>query len=67
MRPAFGYAGYIFDLDGTVYLGDALIPGAQETLADLRRAGRRVVYVSNKPLEPASNYAAKLTKYNCLR
>ena len=56
------YRGYVFDLDGTVYLGDALIPGAGETIAQLRLSGRRVVFVSNKPLEPASSYATKLTR-----
>ena len=24
------YRGFVFDLDGTVYLGDALLPGARE-------------------------------------
>ena len=56
------YEGYIFDLDGTVYLGERLIPGARETVARLRLAGRRVVFLSNKPLEPRANYAAKLTR-----
>ena len=26
------YAGYVFDLDGTVYLDDELLPGAQKLL-----------------------------------
>jgi len=56
------YRGYILDLDGTVYRGERLIPGAQETIARLRRAGRRVVFLSNKPLEPRTSYAAKLTR-----
>ncbi len=56
------YAGYIFDLDGTVYRGDALIPGAREKVAWLRQHGRRVVFLSNKPLEPRSAYAGKLTR-----
>lgn len=56
------YAGYIFDLDGTIYLGERLIPGAQEAIAWLRRHGRPVVFLSNKPLEPRSAYAAKLTR-----
>jgi arabinose operon protein AraL len=55
------YAGYILDLDGTVYLGDILIPGAQEKIAWIRGSGSRVVFLSNKPLEPRANYAAKLT------
>jgi NagD protein len=56
------YAGYIFDLDGTIYLGDALIPGAQAAIERLRRARRPVVFLSNKPLEPRDNYARKLTR-----
>lgn len=56
------YRGYICDLDGTVYLGERLIPGAQDKILSLRAAGCRVVFLSNKPLEPRENYAAKLTR-----
>ena len=56
------YDGYIFDLDGTIYLGEHLIPGAKEVVAWLRGHGRRAVFLSNKPLEPGSSYAAKLTR-----
>jgi NagD protein len=56
------YPGYVFDLDGTVYLGDALLPTAAETIAELRRRGSRLVYVTNKPLETAQDYADKLTR-----
>jgi len=61
-RPTPRYEGYIFDLDGTVYLGEKLIPGAAETIAWLREHGRRLVFLSNKPLEPRSHYAAKLSR-----
>ncbi len=60
--PEPRYRGYILDLDGTVYRGERLIPGAQETILRLRQAGRRVVFLSNKPLEPRTSYAAKLTR-----
>jgi NagD protein len=56
------FDGYAFDLDGTVYLGEELLPGAQETIAALREGGARVVFVTNKPLETNSDYAAKLTR-----
>ncbi|MBI4790155.1 MAG: HAD-IIA family hydrolase, partial [Chloroflexi bacterium] len=36
--------------------------GAVETIAELRRRGLPVVFISNKPLEPASSYAEKLTR-----
>ena len=54
------YAGYAFDLDGTVYLGDELLPGAAETIAELRAGGAKVVFATNNPLRRAEDYAAKL-------
>ena len=54
--------GIIFDLDGTVYLGETALPGAVEVIAALRRRGKRVLFVSNKPLEARRAYAAKLTR-----
>ena len=56
------YRGWLFDLDGTVYLGERLIPGADTAIAALRAAGRRVVFLSNKPLQTRTEYAAKLTR-----
>jgi len=56
------FAGYVLDLDGTVYLGDALLPGAKRTIETLRAASSRVVFLSNKPLETRADYAAKLTR-----
>ena len=58
VRP---YAGYILDLDGTVYLGRQLIPGADTAIAALRGRGARVMFVSNKPIDTRANYAAKLS------
>jgi len=55
------YRAYLFDLDGTIYLGDALLPGAAETVAALRAAGRRTIFLSNNPTRTRQQYAAKLT------
>ncbi|MBS3788024.1 HAD family hydrolase, partial [Candidatus Bipolaricaulota bacterium] len=44
------FEGFIFDLDGTVYLGDTLLPGAQETIRTIRDSDKNMVFVSNKPL-----------------
>jgi NagD protein len=57
-----GLRGFIFDLDGTVYLGERALPGAVETIAALRGRGLKSVFMSNKPLEPGRAYAAKLTR-----
>ena len=56
------HRGWLVDLDGTVYRGEALIPGADAAIAELRRAGRRVAFLSNKPLATRADYAAKLTR-----
>ncbi len=60
-RPARRFGGYVFDLDGTLYLGDRLLPGAAETVASIRESGGRVAFLTNKPLESPADYAAKLT------
>lgn len=54
--------GFIFDLDGTVYLGDKLIDGAVEAIQTLRDRGDKVVFLSNKPIATRQSYAHKLTK-----
>ncbi|WP_223068365.1 HAD-IIA family hydrolase [Paenibacillus caui] len=54
--------GYIFDLDGTVYLGDRLIEGAAEAIQTLKERGDKVVFLSNKPIATRQSYVQKLTK-----
>ncbi|MBK8047570.1 MAG: HAD-IIA family hydrolase [Anaerolineales bacterium] len=54
--------GFVFDLDGTVYLGEAALPGSVDAITELRRRGKQVLFVSNKPLSPRETYATKLTR-----
>ncbi|KAB8139617.1 HAD-IIA family hydrolase [Chloroflexia bacterium SDU3-3] len=56
------YDGYIFDLDGTIYLGDAALPGAVETLATLRAAGRKIAFLSNNPTHTREAYVQRLRR-----
>ncbi len=56
------FKGFIFDLDGTVYLSDRLIPGADRVIQKLRQKGKKVVFLSNKPLQTREDYASKLTR-----
>jgi len=55
------YAGYVFDLDGTIYLGSELLPGAGRVLRALRELRRKVVFVSNNPTRDPEEYAVKLS------
>jgi NagD protein len=59
---ALHFLGYIFDLDGTIYLGEKLIPGAKETVGRLKSLSKKIAYLSNKPLQTREEYAAKLTR-----
>lgn len=56
------YEGYVFDLDGTIYLGDQLLLGAKRLIEALRGLGKRVVFLSNNPTKDPEMYADKLTK-----
>lgn len=52
--------GYIFDLDGTIYLGNDLLPGALHTVQTLRAQGRKVLFLSNNPTREIDAYVTKL-------
>jgi NagD protein len=56
------YRACLFDLDGTLYLGDALLPAAAQTLHALRARGMRTLFLSNNPTRTPADYAEKLTR-----
>jgi len=60
-RPTRIFRGYALDLDGTVYLGARLFPGAADTIARIRGHGSRVVFLTNNPLHSPASYARLLT------
>ncbi len=51
----------LVDLDGVIYLGEDPIPGAAEALGEARRAGLRVIFVTNNASRPPEAVAEKLT------
>lgn len=58
--PRRWYSAYIFDLDGTIYLGDQLLPTVAETISRLHDRGVPVRYLSNNPTRGVSEYLDKL-------
>ncbi|AAG19200.1 unknown L-arabinose operon protein [Halobacterium salinarum NRC-1] len=52
--------GVLFDLDGTIYVGDALVPGAAAAVDGLRAAGVGVGFLSNKAIERRDAFVSKL-------
>lgn len=62
MRPLAEIRCFLLDLDGTVYLGDRLIPGAREFIDALRRLGRRYCFLTNNSSRSKAAYVDKLTR-----
>ena len=53
----------LLDLDGTVYLGGAPIPGAAEALRKADAAGLRLAYVTNNAYRTPAAIAELLTSF----
>ena len=53
---------FVLDMDGTVYLGSRLLPGALEFIEYLRKTRRDFLFVTNNSSRHAEYYANKLTK-----
>jgi HAD superfamily hydrolase (TIGR01450 family) len=60
MALAEQFDGFLVDLDGVVWEGRELIPGAVETLRKLHEEGKAVVFVTNNSVRHPDAYAARL-------
>ncbi|AIQ47933.1 haloacid dehalogenase [Paenibacillus sp. FSL R7-0273] len=56
------YEAYCFDLDGTVFIGDQLLPGVEQAVTELRRRGKKILFLTNSavhtPLDCLNRLAA---------
>ena len=59
---SIAYKGFIFDLDGTIYRGEELIPGAKGVIERIREEGGKCIFISNKPIDSRENYSKKLNR-----
>lgn len=53
----------MFDLDGTVYLGSQLLPGARDLLSFLDQEGRPYYFLTNNSSRSREDYVIKLAGY----
>ncbi|MGQ0601426.1 MAG: HAD-IIA family hydrolase [Anaerolineales bacterium] len=53
---------FLFDMDGTVYLGDRLLEGALRMVEVVRARGQDFLYLTNNSSKNARLYAEKLTR-----
>lgn len=50
------YDGFIFDLDGTIYLGNKLIPNAEKVIDAIKKKKKKVVFITNKTTGSVKDY-----------
>jgi phosphoglycolate/pyridoxal phosphate phosphatase family enzyme len=55
-RALASKTAWIFDMDGVLYRGKEAIPGAPEAISRLRRAGKRVVFLTNNSTRTRETY-----------
>ena len=53
---------YIFDMDGTIYLGNQVFPFAIRFIKNLRKYGKRVLFFTNNASHSPAFYLEKLTR-----
>jgi HAD superfamily hydrolase (TIGR01450 family) len=53
---------FLLDLDGTVYLGDRLIPGAVTFIENLRQRNIPYVFLTNNSSKSAADYVKKINR-----
>ena len=53
---------FLFDLDGTLYLGDRLFPGVRELLSAIRARGGQYRFLTNNSSRSVAAYVQKLTR-----
>ena len=56
------YNLFLFDMDGTLYLGDQLYDFTKELLAKIREKGKRYLFMTNNSSKSVADYVKKLAK-----
>ena len=59
---------FLFDMDGTLYLGDNVYDGAIDLMEDLPRLGRKYIYLTNNSSRAGTDYITRLQRlgFPCL-
>ncbi|MDR0286742.1 MAG: HAD-IIA family hydrolase [Clostridiales bacterium] len=62
MTPLTEINYFLLDMDGTLYLGDELIPGAKRLTEEIKTQGKRALYITNNSSKGVNQYVDKLRK-----
>ena len=53
---------FLFDMDGTLYLGDNVYDGAIDLMEDLPRLGKQYIYLTNNSSRAGVDYITRLRR-----
>lgn len=53
---------FVLDMDGTIYLGKNVLPGAREFVSRVKNSGKKIMYFTNNASNDHSIYINRLTK-----
>ena len=56
------FDAFLFDLDGTVYVGEELLPHARESLLRLRSSGKTIRFLTNDPRPTRAEVVRRLAR-----
>lgn len=56
------FRAYLLDLDGVIYRGELVLPGARELVEWIDATGRKVLYLSNNSIATPDEVGAKLAR-----
>lgn len=56
------FDAFVIDLDGVVYVGPRLLPGAGDALRELRRMEKHLLFLTNDPRGSRADYAERLKR-----
>lgn len=60
--PILEKEAFLFDFDGTVWMGGTIIPGVVEAIQDLRANGKQPIYLTNNSSKSRAEYFTRLQK-----
>lgn len=53
---------YLLDMDGTIYLGNELIDGAKTFIEEIKKKGKKYIFLTNNSSKNKEDYVIKLNK-----
>lgn len=58
----YTFDAFCFDLDGTIFIGDHLLPGVKELIKQIRMQGKKILFITNSPTQTRDDCKEKLER-----